>query len=332
MKKRGQIKVTWTVIGAVLAAAVILLFTFVFITFSGVFKITSEAEQAAINNFKVLGKTINELLVQPGIFATARPIQFQVPNGFIVVGFDKNWYGDGTDSTEDNPAGPFEASICHDEGIDKPDQCLGQACICLFQDTYGDDFKEDDSGHVLIDTCITFDGDVSFSGPADNNLNLANCEGETGTSDYDADCQIDGEKKYPVPGYGTFPGWRSDFYEFLIIYGECGDEFGEPKTFYVEKYVDISTQKTYIFIANKTAEIEQREKNINDIIAKNLLDNGMSAFNSNEFERAILNFRQVIDSYPNTTFANNAKIQINNICSRDPKPQVCENIDAKYLP
>ena len=99
-------------------------------------------------------------------------IAYSIPNGYILVGFDKDWYGDGTDATEDNKAGPFEASVCHDEGIDKPAQCQNKACLCLYEDTNGDDFKEDDDPDVIVTPCVSFDNLDTISAPADNFYDL----------------------------------------------------------------------------------------------------------------------------------------------------------------
>jgi hypothetical protein len=341
MQKRGQTKGLWAVIGAVLAAAIIFLFTFFIIVFSGI--VPSAAEQSAIGNFRFLGRTINELLEQPGLLIT-KTIELNVPNGFIIVGFDKDWHGDLKDtSTWGFSHGTVrndkvEANWCSDgEGIQKPNQCFGKACICLYKETSaGDDFMEEGSGRNpddVLDACIVFDGDVTISGPADNNLNLDGCEGETGTNDYDYDCPIDGARKYPRLSYGI-PGWRDDFYEFLVIYGDCWDEWGIKSDVYIEKYIDIENpDNIYILVAaNKTREIIRREQALKDITARKLLDNGMRALNANELDMAMRNFRQVVDSYPNTSFANNAKAQISNICNRTPRPAQCENIDPRYLP
>jgi len=339
MQKRGQIKGLWAVVGAVLAAAIIILFTMVILSFAGVFRVPSESEQAAINNFDFLGKKIKEVIEDPAAFASAQ-LEFQVPDGFVVVGFDKDWHGDLVDDTwlgySQNTVKneKTEASNCRDEGIKKPDQCLNQACLCLFKDTNGDDFIEDSSGHVLVAAppCIVFDGDITISAPADNNLNLDGCEGEIGTTDYDDDCPNDGARKYPVPGYGGFTGWRSDFYEFLVIYGDCDDEFGDPKTYYVEKYEDLDTGKIYIFVAEKLEKIDKRGEALKEISARKLLNHGKQVLDAGETDRALDIFKLLIDKYENSQYITNAKADIKRICDRAAKPEGCTNIDAKYLP
>ena len=64
-------------------------------------------------------------------------------------------------------------------------------------------------------------------------MNLNNCEGTSGTQDYDDDCPNDGAKKYPIPP----PIYQLAKYEFLVIYGKCDDSWG-IRLLYIEKYND----------------------------------------------------------------------------------------------
>jgi len=244
MEKRGQSETTWVVIGLVFAAAIILLSVYIIFAFSGAFAAPSAEKQTAINNFKALTNEVQKKLSTSAKLNTST-LDYQIPKGFILVGFDKDWHG------------VFVSNACNGEGIIKPPQCQDKACLCLYEDTIGDDFEGDSDPDKLVVPCETFDGDITISGPADNFYNFYQCEGKEISfqeDDYDNDCSNDGAKKIPDLTYG----YGITKYEFLIIYGKCVDTWGIKKL-YIEKYVE--GDKIYLFISAKTPRVEElREK------------------------------------------------------------------------
>jgi len=263
MDKRGQKKTLWTVIEITLAGILILLSAFIIATFSGIFMGPSAQQQAAKNNFDFLANQTQKLLEKPEFFASDT-IQFNIPDGYILVGFDKDWRGDIE-----------EANACRKESIKKPTRCSGKACLCLYKDTVADDFEDDSNKDELI-KCITFEKnnqEIFISGPADNYHNLNNCEGESGTIDYDNDCPNDGAKKIPHPPTTYFPTASRFKYEFLVIYGDCDDEWG-IKQLYIEKFRnENNNNKTYIFISEKADIIKKREKELKDLASYRIFEN-----------------------------------------------------------
>ncbi len=263
MNKRGQKKTLWTVIEITFAGILILLSAFIIATFSSVFMGSSAQQQAANNNFDFLANQTQKLLEKPEFFASTT-IQFNIPNGYILVGFDKDWQGD-----------TVEASACRKESIKKPLRCSDKACLCLYKDTAADDFEDDSNKDELI-KCITFEKnnqEIFISGPADNHYNFKNCEGEPNTNDYDNDCPNDGAAKYPPPPTTYFSGAPSFKYEFLVIYGKCDDEWG-IKQLYIEKFRnENNNNKTYIFISEKADLVKKRAKELKDLASYRIFEN-----------------------------------------------------------
>ncbi len=251
MQKRGQTRLTWTVLGLIVAGIMIGITAIIIANFGGIFLSTSADRQAATNNFNILTKSVQGLLDNPAKFAPAT-IRYNIPEDFILVGFDKNWKGDQKGSW---------ATTCYSEPITKPSQCKGKACLCLYENTAGQDFGHDGwfetrSPDDVVDKCVVFEGDISFFGPADNYYNFDRCEGEDiifKENDYDNDCSNDGAKKQPTVKFGKI----IHNYEFLVVYGDCDGEWG-IKTLYIEKYKE--QDSIYIFISQKTNKIKAREE------------------------------------------------------------------------
>ena len=304
MQKRGQIRGLWAVIGAVLALAIIALFTYVLVIFYGLIEVPSAAEQGAINNFDVLGKTIDELLKNPSSFAT-EPIEFGFPDGYIIVGFDKDWHGDMEDDNwffgyEHGKIinNKVEANWCSDgEGIQRPTQCFQRACLCLYEETSaGDDFMEEgrDADDVKI-PCFVFDGEIVISAVRDSPK----------PGDYSNTYPNTGAKKYPFPNYGP----AGSDYEFLVLYGKCKKAYG-ISDLYVEKHVDPNTGKIYILIAENSTEIENRENEMKEIFANRLHIQALGLQQNKEYENALEIYQGIINNYQGTRTVDDAKRKI----------------------
>ncbi|MBD3355094.1 hypothetical protein GF361_03865 [Candidatus Woesearchaeota archaeon] len=264
MNKRGQRKVLWTVIEITFAGMLILLSAYILATFTAVFLGPSSQQQAANNNFDFLANQTQKLLEKPEFFASDT-IQFNIPDGYILVGFDQDWQGD-----------TVEANACRKESIKKPQRCSDKACLCLYEDTVADDFEDDSNKDKLI-KCTRLEKNnqgIFISGPADNYHNLNNCEKESNTIDYDNDCPNDGAQKLPPPPavYLNLPGASSFKYEFLVIYGDCDDEWG-IRQLYIEKFRnEANNNKTYIFISEKSDQIKEREKELKEKASEQILE------------------------------------------------------------
>ena len=303
MEKRGQIKGLWAVLGAVLALVIIAIFTYVIVLFAGLFTGPSAAEQGAVNNFDVLGKTINALLQDPSNFAS-KTIEFGFPDGYIIVGFDKDWKGDMEDDSflgYDHGQiinGKAEANWCSDgEGIQKPTQCFGRACLCLYEETsIGDDFMEEDrNSEDVKKPCVVFNQDITISAFKDNP--------EPG--DYSNDYPNTGARKYPFPVYGP----SGSAYEFLVLYGGCDALYGIADL-YVEKYVDESTGKIYVLAAQKTEAIEDREKNMQELFISKLYQKAFSFQQNKDYEKALGIYQNITTKYPESRYAQDSKKNI----------------------
>jgi len=258
MKKRGQIATMWAIFGMVMAAFVILASSAMLLKYAAILIGTPQEEQAARNHFTFLTDKATELVAAEGIFAADVINEFHIPPGFIIVGFDTDWHGDSDQNTNsENPLnGKIEANWCSDgEGMTKPVQCLGKACLCLYKDTAGDDFMEEGRNPDAIvagASCVTFDGDVVISGPRDSASDLWYDGALTGRRENNG--LNDGAKKYlGIPDYYPGPG-----YEFLVLYGDC-DGAWKIRNLYLEKFVDTKTQKIYLFAADEK-EIRNRKE------------------------------------------------------------------------
>lgn len=204
------------------------------------------SQQEAINNAFALGRAIERMVESNATYETYE-MYLSIPSNYIIVGFDKDWHGDMIDESwfgEDEgyvQEEKVESNWCSDgEGIQKPSMCEGVACICLYEDTWGDDFMEDNSisKEDTVMPCVQLLGDVSISGLGDS---------EAGYFARDNGL-IDGGKKLPSP----MPLVTNQGYEFLVMYGDCSPTWNPPRKILIEKYV--SDGKTYITVAPITEE------------------------------------------------------------------------------
>lgn len=236
LDRKGTIEISLSeIFNALIAAAVILISFFVISALLNTLYGKS-SEEEAYNNALEIGKVVERLLESNKSFDTTK-MRLSVPSGYVLVGFDTDWHGDLKDDTilgldegviiDDK----VEANACSDmEGIAKPPQCNGVACICLYEDTWGDEFMEDSEDPDTAILCTQFtQEDISISVLSDSD------EGY-----FDRNNGIfDGAKKYPEPR----PQIANQDYEFFVAYGSCDGAF-EIRNMYIELYRD--TKKTYL--------------------------------------------------------------------------------------
>lgn len=259
--KKAQVEKMPEELGFLVLAAVIILISFFIIT-TIIGALYSDVDnQEAIGSFTALGSSIESLLKSDKNYDYYE-LPYSLPSGFILVGFDKEWHGDLLDKStlgyDENTVinKKVESNWCSDmEGIQKPSQCIqGEevACICLYEDGYGDDFMEDyeDSKDSVFYPCIQFvNKNISISALKDSSTGYLKRNNGL----------IDGAPKYPAP-LPEIPGQQ---YEFLVGYGSCDTTFG-IQNLYVEKYIE--EDKTYITIIPITKEskkyIEERKEKL----------------------------------------------------------------------
>ena len=253
----------------------IILVILIFIPFTGLFARTFNTffggGKPSIENFDSLTEKVQELLLSPDRIAIETNYPYFIKdNDYVIVAFDHEWHGGGTDKTEDTtPYGPFEANLCHDEGIRRPLECLEKSCMCIYEDTAGDDFME--GGDPSPIKCVPFGNNIFFSGAE-------------GYPDYlkDKDGVNDGYKKEFIKTKINFNKNLTELdYEFFVIYGECWnsgckvyenndckDEFDEfdARNLYIEKYYDLDSHKTHILIAVQEGNINERANDAQKLI------------------------------------------------------------------
>lgn len=179
----------------------------VFITWLGAkffFIFSDEQDQeAAMNNFNRLIAEIESLKGEPFAY-NEQPLDFFLPDSFILVGFDfEGLVKIPGCSKEPCTYGIVNApteSQCTDEKIVRPEICHEKSCICLYKDVTGDDF-EGGSKNIL---CHKFDENIIF---------LTHLDGIEGT--------FGGGKSLIEPDYPNYKGEKE--YEFLVFYGSGCD-------------------------------------------------------------------------------------------------------------
>ena len=144
----------------------IILVILIFIPFTGLFARTFNTffggEKPSIENFDSLTEKVQELLLSLDRIAIETNYPYFIKKKYVIVAFDHEWRGDGTDKTEKNSNGPFKANLCQNEGIRRPTECLEKSCLCIYKDTYGDDFMK--GGDPPPIKCVPFGNNISFSG------------------------------------------------------------------------------------------------------------------------------------------------------------------------
>lgn len=248
--KKGSVDESIKELGYLFIVSILLIISFMVIT-SLYGSFTGSKEQIAVDNLKALGNEIDFLLSSEKSFDSSI-VQIEIPNNYIMVGFDKDWHGDLED---DSFAGyaqyvikgdKVEANYCSDgEGIQKPRQCNDVSCLCIYEETsFGDDFMEEERSRDDVIACYQFNHDMDISSLKDNQ------EGRNYLYSKENNGIVDGSKKYP-PAQPVVDGQD---YEFFVAYGSCDGAWGIRRT-YIEKYVD-PTGKAYILISPVTEQTE----------------------------------------------------------------------------
>ena len=244
MQKKGQIQTIKLVMGLVIIAIVVIAFIIILANIGGIFG--KKEEVAARGNFDFLLSAMGEILKDENLFAFKTTSPIQIPDDFIVVGFDANCRSDG--------GGGCPLSICWDENpVPKPKVCGDGACICLFKESGGTDDFDDGEQEENLMVCSPISSDnkkVTISGPADNFYNLPSCKDKKGEEEYSDNCQNDGGKK-SVTSFFSDDEFK---YEDLVIYGDCDDAW-KIRSMYFEKYED--KDSVYLFISGEEYKSER---------------------------------------------------------------------------
>ncbi len=123
--------------------------------------------------------------------------------------------------------------------IPKPAECGDKACICNYEDDgWGDTFEGDDhNDNFIVDSCITFDGDINFRASPEDPFN-----------------------------HGVRVG--QDPLTYLVIFnggtgGTNKPEFGSRLELFVQKTK--LTGYTEVFISSRTSDVDSRVKYIDSL-------------------------------------------------------------------
>lgn len=213
--KNGQIKISLTeLLGAILAVAFIALIVYVGLRLSGILISSKDYRSSAIS-FELLGERIDKLIDGKN-YANTNMLYFLDPN-FILVGFN---YKDPSVPIKTCEKGfIFKDAESLVESRRKIGSLCEGACLCLYKDTNGDDF--DDEQQLPLD-CKSFDENVVFLAPAEQDVF---CGSEIGW--------------YPK-AYKDY--YQTGNYKFLIAYGF------NTKEIYIDRYKS-EDDNVFIFIA-----------------------------------------------------------------------------------
>jgi len=200
------------VIGVILAAAIIVASIGVFTKLYAMF--VPQTDQGSINSFNALADAVQELLNNPSA-ETESITPYYIKSNLILVGFDKS-----CSSAENDEDCPVTVCSSGDASyrIPKPVKCSDKACLCLFEEKVGNDFKDEKNEPI---SCRSFEGDIIFTAPLSSDK-----KGNIGL-------------RRIVSGY---------CYEHLVIYGKCKEEFGTDNLV-IKK--EISQNKMNIFISKQ---------------------------------------------------------------------------------
>lgn len=201
-------------------------------------------------NLDSLHQSIIFLLNQKDVYATKQTPLFIQENAYIIVGFNAN-----DDKVQ---------SGCYDETATRPLACpQGRACLCLYEDTNGQDFDDDAGGPAKPITCRTLPGNVLLLAPSNK------------FEDYEPDQNDETEKwnfgvKDGSPSILTInkadPAGLNYDYENLLLYGQCSSSMFGKGTVWNKQDVHIeklTKEKTnYVYIARKARMTEQRRQTL----------------------------------------------------------------------
>ncbi len=213
-RKKGAIEISLTeLMGAVLAVIIILVIAYVGFRLAGILFIDKDYD-STITSFEVLGERIDSLIEDEN-YANTNLIYF-LDSDYILVGYN---YEDTVEMESCEKGLIFKDR----ESLEGTKRRLGgmcdKGCLCIYKDTTLKDFDDDYGGPSMALKCKTFDKNVVFLAPTEQDIV---CSSET--------------------------GWHPDYYlsdknyKFLILEGF------NTKELYLDKYED-EEGNVFIFMA-----------------------------------------------------------------------------------
>jgi len=230
-------------IGLILTIIVFVFIAYVFFLIAGLF--SDSDYDSARANAQHIGFVTSQLISSNKQYTYAIEAFF-VSQDTIFVGHD-------------GPVSYNHKTLCTDE-IVKNKYCDGQACLCLYEDTNGDDFEDDDNilwgiwgaENEPVMECYTYQNNVRFLAP----------------SDFKKDSYFAGNDRGAGPSH--YPAYTQ--YRDAIIYGDgCDEENFDSTRLYIEKFYDERNNINYIYfdryegerIAMLDTRIEYMEQTFN---------------------------------------------------------------------
>jgi len=192
---------------------------------------TSQKEfDSTIASFELLGERIDEIINDKNyantnlLYYLKKDIYLR-DNGYILVGFN---YKDSFNQIETCDNEPLT------ESKKKISSVCGKSCICIYENTAGEDFDKDKEGFLVpIAPCISFDKNIVFLASFQQE---SFCSKETGWKPQDAyDDYYQGEKSYKfliLRGFNTkevyLDKYESKNGEIFIYMAEYKDDEKDP--------------------------------------------------------------------------------------------------------
>jgi len=228
--KKGAIQISLTeLMMALLAVAVILVIFYVGLKIGSMFS-ANKNHASTMTSFDLLGEKVDEIINDKN-YANTHLLYYLTEGKYILVGFNFQ------DTTKDM-ATKGEKLV---ETRKLISGICGKACLCIYKDTVGEDFDENNDGPQVPVECKDFNKKIVFLAPS----RQKNFKGiETGWHPQDAY-----EKEY-------YPKGKEDKYKFLILEGF------NTKEIYLDKF-ETETGEIFIYMAEydkKDNEILKREE------------------------------------------------------------------------
>lgn len=216
--------------------------------------------RTATVNLESLQTAVNQIVKEPGVFASAKMPLYVQENEYIIVAFN----------AEDNSI----RSGCYEEYAKRPVACPAKrSCLCLYRDTFGKDF-DSGAGENVPNPCKVFPENIVFLAPSDWNEICYEREECHKIKKWNFGFIKEENGKY-IAGANSVnkaneirhliaPTPETHFlYENLLLYGECdGMVWNNPKA-YIEKYS--YQNKIYVLIARESFNTAVRESHFKTI-------------------------------------------------------------------
>jgi hypothetical protein len=232
--KRAGIGVSLTeLMDAVLAVGMILILIYIGVKLSAIFA-SDKGFDSTIASFDVLGERI-EQLVNDKNYANTNMLYYLKKGDYILVGFN---YKD-----------TYEMKTCDNEPLKETREMIkgmcGKACLCLYTDTALKDFDENRNGPQAPVKCKSFDKNIVFLAP------------------YEQEDFCSTENGWHPSVYEDY--YSTERYKFLILKGF------DTKEIYLDKYE--ADGNVFIFLAKYSDDekIKQRKE-----FMKNKYGNGVA--------------------------------------------------------